>query len=401
MGIFPKKINLRKPATVSKLFEQSVDGFFKVFHASPGGMCLTRVDGSIVVDVNRNFTEFFGYTYEEIIGRITTELGIIEHNEQTRLKEIIRQRGRLNNDEVKCRHKDGHVVHCLVTSQPVNIAGMNYTLSSYTDISKIKEQSAIIKTQHKDIFESIIYARRIQDAIFPPEELIKKNLPESFVLFKPKAIVSGDFYWMETSGDKTYIAAADCTGHGVPGALLSIIGHTLLTKIHNRGDVLTPAEILNELSLELFKTLRQNFGGINLVNDTMNIALISIDEVNSLLEYAGAFNPAYIVRRNELIRLSADRFSISARNNQTFREFTSHTLRLLREDTIYLFSDGYASQFGGPDNEKFKSIRLQQLLLSLQNHSMAEQKEILAGNFEEWKDGEEQVDDILIVGIRI
>jgi PAS domain S-box-containing protein len=401
MGIFPRKINLRKPATASKLFEQSVDGFFKVFHASPGGMCLTRSEESIFIDVNRGFTEIFGYTYEETIGRVTVELGIIDRSELSRLKEIIRHKGRLNNDEVKCKHKDGHTIHCVVTSQPVNIAGMNCTLSSYTDITKIKEQSAIIQAQHKDIFESIIYARRIQDAIFPPENLIKRLLPESFILFKPKAIVSGDFYWIETANNKTYIAAADCTGHGVPGALLSIIGHTLLTKIINEEGNKTPGDILNELSLELFKTLRQNFAGINLVSDTMSVALISIDYTNSLLEYAGAFNPVYIVRREELIRLSADRFNISARTNQTFREFTNHTMRLLREDTIYLFSDGYASQFGGPDNEKFKSIRLQQLLLSLQNHNMADQKEMLARTIEEWKDGEEQVDDILILGVRI
>src|SRR6218665_1161799 len=173
------------------------------------------------------------------------------------------------------------------------------------------EQKQIIEQKNKDILDSINYSKRIQDAIFPPEELVKQLLPESFVLFKPKDIISGDFYWIEKFGTKNFIAAVDCTGHGVPGALLSIIGYNLLSKSVNEHRHTRPDEILNELSKGINKTLRKTSENES-VKDTMDIPLCAIDRETLMLEYAGAYNSLYLVRNGDLTEVPANRFPIGA-----------------------------------------------------------------------------------------
>jgi ligand-binding sensor domain-containing protein/serine phosphatase RsbU (regulator of sigma subunit) len=247
--------------------------------------------------------------------------------------------------------------------------------------------------KNKDILDSITYAKRIQLSILPPDI----PFDNTFILFKPKDIVSGDFYWLTSAGGKEFLAAVDCTGHGVPGAFMSFIGHTSLNKIVIEQGIYQPAAILNHLNEEVAHTLHQK--GEDIVNDGMDIALIAFDLKTNELQYAGAFNPLILIRRGEILETKADRFAIGRATGKEM-EFTNHSLQLEKGDIIYMFSDGYADQFGGPDNKKFKIANLKELFVSMQKKTMDEQREILDTTLEKWRGGHEQIDDILVMGRR-
>jgi serine phosphatase RsbU (regulator of sigma subunit) len=265
---------------------------------------------------------------------------------------------------------------------------------------KIELAYNIIEDQHKDIKDSINYAKRIQEAILPPDSIIKEFLPQSFVLYMPKDVVSGDFYWVEPWGDKVFFAAVDCTGHGVPGALMSIVGYNLLGKAVNELGLSRPSLVLNSLSKEIGKTLRQT-GSDSEVKDGMDLAVCALNPKTLMLEYAGAFNPLYIVRDGKIIETASDKIPIGTYTDGDFKNYTNHEIQLQKGDTIYIFTDGYADQFGGEKGKKFKYKSLQQLLISLQGKPMVEQKEILYTTIQQWKGNLEQVDDILVMGVRV
>ena len=209
--------------------------------------------------------------------------------------------------------------------------------------------------RNRDITDSITYAKRIQFAILPSDIPFSKT----FIVFKPKDIVSGDFYWMNIAGGKEFLAAVDCTGHGVPGAFMSFIGYTSLNKIIIEQGIYKPSDILNRLNEEVATTLHQK--GEDIVNDGMDIALICYSPETGILEYAGAFNPLIVVRKGELIEIKADRFAIG-RATGSEKTFTNHEIQLEEGDALYLYSDGYADQFGGPEGKKFKTAALKELL---------------------------------------
>ena len=274
----------------------------------------------------------------------------------------------------------------------------------------LAEKNEIIEEKNKDITDSIRYAKRIQEAILPPSELVKKLFPESFILYKPKDIVSGDFYWMEEQGGKIFFAAVDCTGHGVPGAFMSIVGSNILKQSVNEHKKTKPSEILDELNIGVSATLRQTFQDSS-VKDGMDIALCCYDKQKNNLQFAGAFNPLWLVRNNELKETVADKFPIGIFVGEKVKKFTNNELNLKKGDTIYIFSDGYADQFGGINltlgtenkvyGKKYMYKRLKELIVSIQNKTMEEQKLILNKTIEDWKGKQEQIDDILIIGIRI
>ncbi len=266
--------------------------------------------------------------------------------------------------------------------------------------AEVVEKNKELDEINKDITASIRYAKRIQDAILPPDDFVKKHLPNTFVLFKPKDIVSGDFYWMEDKKDTVIFAAVDCTGHGVPGAFMSIVGHNLLDRVLAEHKITQPARILDELNKGISDTLRQTDLEDNTVRDGMDIALCSFDRKKGILEFAGAYNPLWLFRNNELIEVKANKFPIGNSRSGENNKFTNHEIPLQKGDTMYIFSDGYCDQFGGPDGKKFKTKALKQLLMDSQHLDMAEQRELLNTTIENWRGNHEQVDDILVIGTR-
>lgn len=266
--------------------------------------------------------------------------------------------------------------------------------------AKVVKQKEEIEEHERSITDSIKYAKRIQTAILPPDEFVNETLGENFILYLPKDIVSGDFYWLDKKEDLILVAAVDCTGHGVPGAFMSIVGHSQLNFAINVKNVRKASEILNELNLGVTQTLRDKAGHES-VKDGMDLSLCAIDFKKMNMEYAGAFNPLYLIRNNEVLITKADKFPIGANPDGKLPRFTNHEINLEKGDVIYLFSDGFADQFGGPRNKKFLSKRFRELLLQVHKLPMHEQKESLIKVYEEWKGDLEQVDDILVIGIRI
>lgn len=273
---------------------------------------------------------------------------------------------------------------------------------------KVEERTAEVVQKNieldeinKDITASIRYAKRIQDAILPPDDFVKKYLPKTFILFKPKDIVSGDFYWLDDKKDQVLFAAVDCTGHGVPGAFMSIVGHSKLDQIVGEHGITKPSAILDELNKTVSTTLRQSYIENSEVKDGMDIALCSFNRKTNVMEYAGAYNPLWLIRKGELIEYKADKFPIGNLKAGENKKFTNHSIPLQEGDTLYIFSDGFADQFGGPNGKKLKYSVFKQILLDNQHLSMDEQGELLHRSIEEWRGTLEQVDDILVIGTRL
>jgi serine phosphatase RsbU (regulator of sigma subunit) len=260
-----------------------------------------------------------------------------------------------------------------------------------------------LKAAIDEITESFRYAKRIQTAILPPDNLIKKLVPESFILFKPKDIVSGDFYWFEISGGKILIAAVDCTGHGVPGAMVSVVGYNCLNRTVREFGLTQPAEILNKLTNLVENTFVHENSHLGSsddeIKDGMDISICSIDIKKKQMEWAGANNPLWLIRNHEIIEIAADKQPVGKFDYR--KPFKNHTLDIQSGDIIYLFTDGYSDQFGGPFGKKFKYKPLKKLLLSLADEEMIIQKQVLEDTFQNWKDNLEQVDDVCIIGVRI
>ncbi|HEX8514950.1 MAG TPA: two-component regulator propeller domain-containing protein [Bacteroidia bacterium] len=265
---------------------------------------------------------------------------------------------------------------------------------------KLQVAYSEIDEKNKDITDSIHYAKRIQQAILPADSIVKQLLPDSFVFYKPKDIVSGDFYWLEQWGPQTLVAAVDCTGHGVPGAFMSIVAHNILTQAVNVLGLAKPALILNETNTQLSRKLNQNPEEAT-VRDGMDIAMCAINYKKSTMEFAGANNPVWLIRNGQVIEINGDKFPIGAFVGEELQKFTNHEWEIQKGDCIYIFTDGFADQFGGPKGKKFKYKPFQELLLSIHALPMAEQKEILQRTNEEWQGALEQVDDVLVIGLRI
>jgi serine phosphatase RsbU (regulator of sigma subunit) len=283
--------------------------------------------------------------------------------------------------------------------------------------AQIQLQKEVIEEKNKDITSSITYALKIQEAILPRDEELKISLHEYFVFYKPRDIISGDFYWFSKRDNLIFIAAADCTGHGVPGALMSMLGNSFLNEIVNEYNIYNPAEILDLLRLKVIKTLRQRETN---TKDGMDIAICVINTSIREINYAGAFNPVYItssakenedfeydVYQNEFVPdkflkiLPADRFPVGIVEGQLNDMFTNKKYQYHEGDCLYLFSDGIADQFGGEHGKKYKTRQLKDLLLKVSRYDMNYQMLSISEDFENWKGTHEQVDDILMIGIKL
>jgi serine phosphatase RsbU (regulator of sigma subunit) len=280
---------------------------------------------------------------------------------------------------------------------------------------QLEEQKAITEAKNREIVDSINYAKRIQDALITPPIKLKKLLPESFVIYMPKDIVSGDFYWAtevidtktnETNNKLVVFAVADCTGHGVSGAFMSIIGLKILNQ-SKQPNINSPAEALSYLNDELYKAINIHTDDESVIRDGMDISLCALQFSESpnisgnyaMLQYAGANNPLYIVRNGELLETKADKQPIGAYEME--KSFQNHEIELQKDDMIYLFSDGYADQFGGPKGKKLNYKQFKKLLTDVSSLPLEEQQQILTKAHKEWKGTQEQLDDICVIGVRV
>jgi serine phosphatase RsbU (regulator of sigma subunit) len=265
---------------------------------------------------------------------------------------------------------------------------------------QIEHQKNVIEEKNKDITDSINYSKHIQQAILPSENLIQRTLPNSYFIYKPKDIISGDFYFIENTYDYIYFAVVDCTGHGVPGALLSVFAQNTLKKIISTKKLL-PNQVLSEIC----KEFKMNLGNQDVenmsINDGMDIALACIDKYKNKLYFSGAKNPLLLSRGEEMLELRADRWGISGRNENEMLNFTHHEVELQKGDKIYLFSDGIIDQFGGPKGKKFKYKQLQDLLRKASRLILEEQKSYIENQFESWKGSLEQLDDVTLMCVSL
>jgi len=276
----------------------------------------------------------------------------------------------------------------LLTSQKIEIEDKNVKLETAN-----KENAE----KNKKITDSIRYAKRIQEAILPLDKIIKENIEDSFVLYKPRDIVSGDFYWMEVVKEKVLFAAVDCTGHGVPGALVSIVGHNGLNQAVKEFGITEPAKILdklNDLVLDTFSSKDEHD-----IKDGMDIAMCCLNTKTNTLEYAGANNPLYLIRNGKLQIYKADKQPIGKFMQR--KVFTNQSIALQENDSIYIFSDGYADQFGGNKDKRFTRKQFRDLLLEINDQPMQAQKRLLEDKFNSWKRNTDQIDDVLVMGVRI
>jgi serine phosphatase RsbU (regulator of sigma subunit) len=293
----------------------------------------------------------------------------------------------------------GLVVFLLIMFQARTLAKTRRLLTEKQQaFDLIGLQKAELELKDKDITDSLIYAQRIQEALLPSEDYFRNHFTESFILFKPKNIVSGDFYWIGEKNGKIFIVAADCTGHGVPGALMSMIGLKLIEKTINEDYIYVPSFILSIMNKELERTFSREKNIGTIIRDGMDIGICVIDRDRRKMQYAGAFFPLYMIRNGSLIETMADKIIIGM--NPEGLPYTDHTIEIQEDDIFYLFSDGYVDQFGGVENKKFMYRRFRYLLTTINTFPMNDQKGILEENIKTWMGSNEQVDDMMVIGFR-
>ena len=328
----------------------------------------------------------------------TKEITALEMNYEFEKKEKLKE-----EEHQRQVAKQNMVIYSAIAVIIVVLVIAVFIFRSYREKRKNNERLQhaydIIEEKNTDILGSIRYAKRIQEAVLPPEKMVNEILPDSFILYKPKDMVSGDFYWTEKLENGYAFAVVDCTGHGVPGAFMSIIGHNAFHRVVHEFNLDTPGSMLDKLSELVQETLRQE-GDIN-IRDGMDIALCIIRENNGrkTLEFAGANNPLYLLSNNTISEIKANKQHIGASESKV--AFTTSVVELKGNEIIYIFTDGYADQFGGAKGKKFMYKPFKELLISIAHLPMAEQKNILEQKIEEWKGNFEQIDDICVMGVRI
>ena len=262
-----------------------------------------------------------------------------------------------------------------------------------------------IEKKSIQITDSINYAKRIQESILLPQEDMQKIFPESFVFFKAKDVVSGDFYWISVHGDKVIIAVADCVGHGVPGAFMSMIGNTLLNQIVNEKEVMLPNEILRQMNSAIVKSLHQaNSNSQNQTQDDgMDVSLCIFDRKTRELQFSGANHSVFLINNNKLEVVRGELFAIGGFAKNVQKEFITHTMTLEPDTYIYMFSDGFHDQFGGPgpSRKKFMSVRFKELILGMHRLPMAKQRQKIESELISWQGKQSQTDDIVVMGIKV
>ncbi|CAG0971390.1 MAG: tetratricopeptide repeat protein [Bacteroidetes bacterium] len=351
-------------------------------------------------------------TRQEMLLDFTRQMYVdsMRRTEQQKVKELELQKEELKKEEELKRQKlytysgiAGFLL--MIVLAVVLYRGYNTKKKANEMITKqkteVESQKEIVQEKNKEILDSIRYAQRIQEALLPDDNFIKDCLPDSFIFYKPRDIVSGDFYWINKTANKIQFAVVDCTGHGVPGAFMSIIGYNGLNRCIGEYGLTKPNEILDALGNIIRNALSQHKQNNTNVYDGMDIALCSLDTKTLILEYAGANCPLYFIQNQNLITCKADIQPVGAFIESKLKPFKLHSYQLQKNDIIYLFSDGFADQFGGEKGKKFKYENFRTLLSSISSKSLAEQQQIITDTFENWKGNLEQVDDVCVIGVRV
>jgi serine phosphatase RsbU (regulator of sigma subunit) len=305
---------------------------------------------------------------------------------------ILKKENILSQTEIIRHLKENELLQTKVTRELENKVEERTT--------EINFQKKIIEQRNRDMVESIRYAKRIQEAILPEKQELLTFFPESFILYEPKDIVSGDFYWTLNRNDHVFYAIADCTGHGVPGGFMSMLAISLMNEIVIEKGLDEPADILNMLRVKIILALKQT-GASGENKDGMDMIFCRFNKKDNTLTYAAANNPLWIMRNGEMLVFPADKQPVGVNMVEDVGSFNQHTIQLQKNDIIYAITDGYADQFGGPKGKKFSHKKLKDLLVSISMKDMNTQQEILAATLKEWKGNLEQVDDISVAGIRI
>ena len=284
-----------------------------------------------------------------------------------------------------------------IERQKIEIEKRNHKIKKqHEDVLKQKD---IISKKNEEITADLRYSQRIQEAILPGDEFIREILPQHFIVNIPKNIVSGDFYWLEKTNNKVILAVADCTGHGVSGALMHMMGIIFLNEIVKKKQIKEPGEIMGELRNYIMSSLHQT-GKFGETQDGMDLTLCTIDFDTYKLQFVGANNPLYIINNKGLTEIKGDRMPVGININYD-KPFTTHEIELQRGDTLYMFTDGYADQFGGLKGKKFRYKYFKELLIGINGSSLQKQKDIIEQTFYKWKGEHEKVDDVLIMGVKI
>lgn len=266
------------------------------------------------------------------------------------------------------------------------------------DITELKEQEILLKEKNQEITASIRYAKKIQTSLLPQEGIFASTFDESFIIFKPKDIVSGDFYWIYKNNNVIYVAVADCTGHGVPGAFMSLLGISFLNQIITEFGLITPSEILDNLRKLIIQIFAQHS---NEMKDGMDITIIAINLVTLECQYSNANNSLFLIRKHskQIEELLPNKMPVAIYDKMI--PFTNNTIELEKGDILYLRTDGFEDQFGGPKNKKYYSKHLKELLLQNCEKPFHEQKKLITASFENWKGKQAQIDDVTLMGIKI
>lgn len=343
-------------------------GEFSLLDAAPRSMSVTALDDVKAISISRELFYNLLKSHPEVAKKIISTLTSRLRNQN---ESIINQ--------LKMREEE-----------------LTRLVNERTKELKIRNEEITLK--NREITDNVNYAKRIQSAILPGINLIQKTLAQSFVLYLPKDIVSGDFYSFFVQGNHVILVAADCTGHGVTGAFLSVIGSSLLHQIIHEKKITEPAKILDSLNEEMILALRQRE---NESNDGMDVSVCTLDLEKNELQYAGANRPLWFIRNNEVIVYAPDKFPVGGLQILHDHSFTNHSIQLKKEDALYIFSDGYADQFGGAKGKKLMSKTFKEILLSLQYMNLRDQEIYLKDYFQSWKGNNEQVDDVLVIGVKL
>jgi PAS domain S-box-containing protein len=368
---------------------------------------IANADGEIEW-VNDGFTRLLGMPFEEF----AKEYGhnMFKSSLNPRLREQLQTALKEKRSIIysaKTMTKDGRLIWIQTTMTPIfsGTGELTKYIAIDADITKIKIAEEEISRQKQKITDSIVYAKKIQEAVLPPKEYFNQLLPDHFIMFRPKDIVSGDFYWASNKGDKIMVAAADCTGHGVPGGFMSMLGMTFLNEITGKlnENELIAGNILTQLRESVKTSLRQT-GKEGEAKDGMDISLCIFDKKTLQLQFAGANSPLIIVRNNgdevELINVKPDEMPIGIYFNEK-EQFTNQKIQLKHGDLCYIFSDGFSDQFGGKGGRKFMASRFKKMIAIHSDKPLNQQKEIFDKAFDTWRGDHRQIDDVLVIGIKI